>query len=205
MAAADAAMAALIGAVGDIDITLRADRFAALGRAIVGQQLSTKAAATIWSRVLALGDFTPVAIMAAADGELRGAGLSGAKLAYLRDLAARVLTGDVDLEGLDALSDDAVITEVTRVKGIGRWTAEMFLVFSLGRPDVLALDDAGLLRSAGWLLGMDGPADAAALAAAGEAWRPLRSVASLYLWAALDKGLVPRPGQPGGLTPRVLD
>jgi len=202
LAAADPRMAALTHAVGDIDISLRADRFEALGRAIVGQQLSTKAAATIWARVTALAPFTPAELMALPDADLRGAGLSGAKLGYLRDLAARVASGDVDLAALDALSDDEVIAEVTRVKGIGRWTAEMFLVFSLARPDVLAVDDAGLLRAAGWLLDLGRPATGSELGDAGEAWRPHRSVASLYLWGALDRGLVPRLGPPGGLTPR---
>jgi DNA-3-methyladenine glycosylase II len=120
----------------------------------------------------------------------------------VRDLAERVHTGDLVLESLDALPDDAVIAEVTRVKGIGRWTAEMFLLFSLKRPDVLAVDDGGLLRAAGWALELGRPATGAELASAGEAWSPYRSVASLYLWGCLDRGLVPRTGAPGGLTPR---
>jgi DNA-3-methyladenine glycosylase II len=103
---------------------------------------------------------------------------------------------------MDAMDDDAVVAEVTRVKGVGRWTAEMFLLFSLARPDVLALDDGGLLRAAGWALELGRPATGAELAAAGEAWRPYRSVASLYLWACLDRRLVPRNGASGGLTPR---
>lgn len=203
LADADPRLGALADAVGDIRVRLEADRFVSLGRAMVGQQLSAKAAETIWSRVAAIGPFSPDGLMGTDDGRLRGAGLSGSKLAYLRDLATRILTGDVDLDGLDALPDEDVIADITRVKGIGRWTAQMFLVFSLGRPDVLALEDAGLLRSGGWLLGSGRPAEPAALAAAGEAWRPLRSVASLYLWGALDKGLVPRTGQPGGLSPRA--
>lgn len=195
-------MGALADAVGVIDIEVGGDRFVSLGRAIVGQQLSTKAAATIWSRVVAVGPFAPESVLHASDAELRGAGLSGAKAVYVRDLASRVLSGSLDLEALDGLSDEEVIGEVTQVKGIGRWTAEMFLVFNLARPDVLALDDAGLLRAAGWLLELGRPADAAALAEAGRSWRPVRSVASLYLWGALDRGLVPRNGQPGGLTLR---
>jgi DNA-3-methyladenine glycosylase II len=202
LAESDPRMGALADAVGVVDIGVGGDRFLSLGRAIVGQQLSTKASSTIWARVVALGGFVPASILAASDAELRGAGLSGAKTAYLRDLATRVLAGEVDLEALDALADEEVITELTRVKGIGRWTAEMFLIFNLARPDVLALDDAGLLRAAGWLLDIGRPADAATLAEAGTLWRPLRSVASLYLWGALDRGLVPRSGQPGGSVPR---
>jgi len=203
LSAADPRMAALIDAVGSVDVALTPDRFVSLARAIVGQQLSTKAAATIWSRFASLGPVSPEAVLGLGEADLRAAGLSGAKSRYVRDLAQRIVAEDLDLDALDRLADDEVIAEVTRVKGIGRWTGEMFLIFSLGRPDVLALDDAGLLRAAGWLLGMEGPADAAALAAAGEAWRPVRTAASLYLWAALDAGLVRRDGQPGGLTPRT--
>ncbi len=203
LSASDPRMAALVDAVGTVDVGLTPDRFTSLARAIVGQQLSTKAASTIWSRFAALGPVAPEAVLGLGDAELRGAGLSGGKVSYLRDLAQRIVTGDLDLDALDELDDDEVICEVTRVKGIGRWTGEMFLIFSLGRPDVLALDDAGLLRSAGWVLELGRPATAAELAAAGEAWRPLRTTASLYLWAALDARLVARDGQPGGLTPRV--
>jgi len=199
LAESDPRMRVLADAVGEIDLEVEDDRFVSLGRAIVGQQLSTRAAATIWSRAVALGPFVPASILAASDAELRGAGLSGAKVAYVRDLATRVLSGDLDLEALDGLADDDVVRELVRVKGIGRWTAEMFLIFSLARPDVLALDDAGLLRAAGWLLDLGGPADTAALAEVGRSWRPVRSVASLYLWGALDRGLVPRNGPPGGL------
>lgn len=202
LGATDPRMRALAEAVGRIDIRVERDRFRSLASAIVGQQLSTKAAETIWGRVAALTPIEPESVLGASPEALRAAGLSGAKTRYLFDLAERVVTGDVALDALDGLDDEAVIAEVCRVKGVGRWTAGMFLIFSLGRPDVLALDDAGLLRSAGWLLGLGGPADAAALRAAGEAWRPYRTVASLYLWGALDRGLVPRTAQPGGLTPR---
>jgi DNA-3-methyladenine glycosylase II len=195
-------MARVTQAVGDVSVGVEPDRFVSLSRAIVGQQLSTKAASTIWGRLAALGPVTPPAIVELTDGELRGVGLSGAKAVYVRDLAERVVSGDLDLEALDALSDDAVIADVTRVKGIGRWTAEMFLIFCLARPDVLALDDAGLLRAAGWALELGRAATGPEMAAAGEAWRPHRSAASLYLWTCLDRGLVPRNGAPGGLTPR---
>lgn len=200
--AADPVMARVTQAVGDVSVGVEPDRFVSLCRAIVGQQLSTKAASTIWGRLAALGPMTPSAIVELTDGELRGVGLSGAKAVYVRDLAERVVSGGLDLAALDALPDDAVVADVTRVKGIGRWTAEMFLIFCLARPDVLALDDAGLLRAAGWALELGRAATGPEMAAAGEAWRPHRSAASLYLWACLDRGLVPRNGAPGGLTPR---
>jgi DNA-3-methyladenine glycosylase II len=190
--AVDPVMERIVSSVGEVSVRVEADRFSALANAIVGQQLSTAAAATIWRRFAALGPVEPGAVLGHDDGTLRAVGLSGAKVRYVKDLAARVASGDLDLDALDALDDDAVIAEVTRVTGIGRWTAEMFLVFSLARPDVLALDDAGLLRAAGWALGLERAATREEFAAAGEAWRPYRSVASLYLWASLDSGLVPR-------------
>lgn len=200
--AADPVMARVTSAVGDVSVGVEADRFIALASAIVGQQLSTAAANTIWRRFESLGPVEAEAVLTLEETAMRSVGLSGAKVRYVRDLADRVASGDLVLEALDALDDGAVIAEVTRVKGIGRWTAEMFLVFSLGRPDVLALDDAGLLRAGGWALELGRVAAREELATAGEAWKPYRSVASLYLWASLDRGLVPRTAQPGGLTPR---
>jgi DNA-3-methyladenine glycosylase II len=200
--AIDPVMARVTAAVGEVSVGRESDRFVALASAIVGQQLSTAAANTIWRRFAALGPVEPEAVLQLDEADLRGVGLSGAKVRYVRDLAERVAGGDLVLEGLDLLDDDAVVAEVTRVKGVGRWTAEMFLVFSLARPDVLALGDAGLLRAAGWALDLGRSAMPEELAAAGESWKPYRSVASLYLWASLDTGLVPRTSQPGGLTPR---
>jgi DNA-3-methyladenine glycosylase II len=200
--AADPVMARVTSAVGDVSVGVEADRFVSLASAIVGQQLSTAAASTIWRRFAALGPVDPASVLEHDELQLRGVGLSGAKVRYVRDLAERVATGDLDLGSLDRLDDADVIAEVTRVKGVGRWTAEMFLVFSLARPDVLALDDGGLLRAAGWALELGRAATKEEFAAAGEPWRPYRSVASLYLWASLDRGLVPRTASPGGLTPR---
>lgn len=202
--AADPVMRRVIGALGEVSVGIEPDRFTALARAIVGQQLSTAAAATIWRRFAALGPVEPVAVLSLGDDVLRGVGLSGAKVRYVRDLAEHVASGRLDLAALDRMEDDDVIADVCRVKGIGRWTAEMFLVFSLERPDVLALDDAGLLRAAGWALDYGRNATGAELSRAGEAWRPFRSVASLYLWAALDRGLVPRTAPAGGLSPRSV-
>lgn len=200
--ASDPVMARITAAVGDVSVGVEADRFVALASAIVGQQLSTAAAKTIWKRFAALGPVEPAAVLALDEGAMRSVGLSGAKARYVRDLAERVASGDLDLDLLDPLEDEAVVAEVTRVKGIGRWTAEMFLVFSLARPDVLALDDGGLLRAGGWALELGRAATREELGAAGEGWKPYRSVASLYLWGSLDRGLVPRTAQPGGLTPR---
>ncbi len=188
--AADPRFAAVLDAVGLLELKSAQDPFRALCESIVYQQLSLKAAGTIWHRFEALTPVTPEDIAGLAVEDMRAVGLSGQKSRYLKDLADAVLTRRIDLDGLGALDDEAVIEEVTLVKGIGRWTAEMFLIFSLGRLDVLALDDAGLLRAAGWLLGHQRPATREEFAEAGEAWRPYRSVASLYLWAAKDRGLL---------------
>lgn len=190
LAAADPAFGALIERIGPVEPPFPREPFIALARSIVGQQLSMQAASTIWLRLNLRGSLAPAHIAASSDEELRAAGLSRAKVRYLRDLAERVLDGRLDLGRLPALSDDEVIGEVTQVHGIGRWSAEMFLVFALGRPDVLAVDDVGLQRAAGWLLGLGRNATPQELAEAGERWKPYRSLASLYLWHAIAEGLV---------------
>jgi DNA-3-methyladenine glycosylase II len=191
LAEADPRLGALIERVGPLESRHTGDRFSALARAIVGRQLSIKAASTIWGRVATLlRDVRPETVMAATDDQMREAGLSRAKAVYLRDLSERVLDGRLDLGRLDALDDETVIDALTQVKGIGRWTAEMFLIFSLSRPDVLALDDLGIRRAAGWLLELGRNATVEELAEAGELWRPHRSTASLYLWEAIGLGIV---------------
>ncbi len=191
VATVDPVLGRVIDAVGPYSLTLREDRFVSLARAIVGQQLSVKAAQTIWGRFADLaGELEPATIAGLDDDALRGVGLSRAKAAYVRDLARSVADGSVDLAGLDELSDDEVIAELTRIKGIGRWTAEMFLIFSLGRPDVFAVDDVGLQRAVRMLHGLPESEPLKALAALSESWSPYRTAASLYLWEALDQKLL---------------
>jgi DNA-3-methyladenine glycosylase II len=187
LAAADPTLADLIERVGAIDRPLETDHYSALASAIVAQQLSDKAATTIWNRLVTAlgGEPTPETILAATDTTLRGAGLSASKVSFLRDLATRVADGSLDLARMATLPDDEVIEALTQVKGIGRWTAEMFLIFSLGRPDVLAIDDGALRATVAWLYDLDGEDDRQAIARIGERWRPYRTAASLYLWHAL--------------------
>jgi DNA-3-methyladenine glycosylase II len=167
----------------------RKDHLTTLVGAIVSQQLSTKAAATIFGRFVALfeGDRIPsaAAIAALADDRLRGVGLSGQKTGYLRDLCARIGDGRLKLEELDALPDEQVIERLTSVKGFGRWTAEMFLMFRLHRPDVLPVDDLGIVKGVQKLYRMRKRPDAKRILKLGEAWRPYRSVASWYVWQTL--------------------
>jgi DNA-3-methyladenine glycosylase II len=169
----------------------RNDHLSALAGAIVSQQLSTKAAATIFGRFLALfpdGEIPGAAAIAAIDdGALRGVGLSGQKVGYVRDLCGRIADGRLRLDELDALPDDDVIERLTSVKGFGRWTAEMFLMFRLHRPDVLPADDLGIVKAVQKLYGLRKTPDAKRILRIGEAWRPYRSVASWYLWQSLTR------------------
>jgi DNA-3-methyladenine glycosylase II len=166
----------------------RPDAYIALARAIVGQQVSTKAAASIWAKFEEAfgGDPNPEAVVEADTDVLRGAGLSGAKAAYVKDLAANVTSGELDLERIAELADEDVIADLTEIKGIGRWTAEMFLIFHLGRPDVISAGDLGIRRAVQLAYGLDdlpGPTDLERIA---DPWRPHRTLACLYLWRSLD-------------------
>lgn len=167
----------------------RTDHLSALAGAIVSQQLSTKAAATIFGRFLALFDNgripSAAAISSLSDEALRGVGLSSQKVRYLRDLCARVADGRMNLDELAALPDEQVINRLTSVKGFGRWTAEMFLMFRLHRPDVLPAGDLGIVNAIHRLYRLRKRPDARRILRMGEAWKPYRSVASWYLWQTL--------------------
>jgi DNA-3-methyladenine glycosylase II len=164
--------------------------FGALVRAIVFQQLAGNAAAAIHGRFRALvpGDLTPEAILALPDEALRGAGLSNAKLLSIRDLAAHVADGRLPLDRrkLGRMSDDDVVAHLVPVRGIGRWTAEMFLLFELRRLDVWPVDDLGVRMGYGLAWGVDPMPTAKELAALGDPYRPYRSVAAWYCWRAVD-------------------
>jgi DNA-3-methyladenine glycosylase II len=166
-----------------------ADAYGALVRSIVGQQLSTKAARSIYERLTEqFGGHTPSPrqLLDADPEEIRGAGLSRAKVAYLRDLAEHVEDGEIDLEHLAELPDEEVAAQLLAVKGLGRWTVDMYLIFHLGRPDVLPVGDLGIRRAAQIAYGLDDLPKADELERIAEPWRPHRSLASLYLWRSLD-------------------
>ena len=164
-----------------------ADPFHALLRAIVSQQLSTKAAATIAARFEGLygGPPTPAQVMATSDEQLRAVGFSAQKITYVRDLCRRITDGVLPLAELDAMSDEEVVQALTEVKGIGRWTAEMFLMFRLHRPDVLPVGDLGIVKAVQKAYGLRKIPTPERLTRIGEAWRPYRSIACWYLWASL--------------------
>jgi DNA-3-methyladenine glycosylase II len=192
LARRDPVLRSLIRSIGACGLarSQREDPFVAMVEAIVWQQLSTKAASTIYSRVLAIlpngGRPTPEALAAADPAALRAAGLSRAKVIYIQDLAAKVRDRVVHLERLDALADEAVIEELTQVKGIGRWTAEMFLMFRLHRPDVFPVGDVGIVNAIRRAYRLRRPPTTARMIQIAESWRPYRSVACWYLWASLD-------------------
>lgn len=194
LADADPVMGGLIGRYGKLNLETRrggqpkAGAYETLVRALVGQQLSTKAAATIHQRLLdAFGGKTPSPeeLLAAETETLRGVGLSGRKVEYLRDLAAHISSGELDLDRLATLGDEEASAQITAVHGFGRWSAEMFLMFHLERPDVLPVGDLGIrnaIKSEYGLQELPGPAQMEEIA---EPWRPNRSLACIYLWHSL--------------------
>lgn len=188
----DPVLAAIIRRHGECGLGAvreRFDHFSMLVRAIVFQQLSTKAATTIHGRLLALlseGGLSHETLVALSEAEMRTAGISRQKAGYLRDLCEKVSCRAVPLDALDAMTDEEVIESLVRVKGIGRWTAEMFLIFRLQRPDVLPVDDLGIVTAVQKAYGLRKRPKPDRLRKIGEAWRPYRSVASWYLWRSLD-------------------
>jgi DNA-3-methyladenine glycosylase II len=189
-------MAALIERLGNRSVAQRRrgmpkpDAYGALLRTVVGQQISTAAARTIYGRVLEIfGGATPSPrqLLEAPENDLRGAGLSGRKVSYIRDLAAHVESGELEIDRLDELSDEEVIEEIVAVRGFGRWSAEMFLIFHLERPDVISGGDLGIRRAIQLEYGMEEMPSPADVVEIGQRWRPHRSLASIYLWESLSK------------------
>ena len=187
--AADPVIGVLIDWIGPFEPSHEPDLWWSLVDAIASQQLSVKAAATIVGRIATLDQGQrpgPEAILATPDEHLRGCGLSAAKVRYVRDLAAKWLDGTLQPERWPALPDEELIAELIQVNGIGRWTAEMLLMFSLRRPDVLPVDDLGIRNAVQRAYGLAERPAALQLLTIGERWRPYRSVACMYLWRSLN-------------------
>jgi DNA-3-methyladenine glycosylase II len=185
----DPVMGDLIGKAGPFTLKPERDRFGMLVRSILSQQISTKAAKAIRLRLVQLllpDKISPGAIAGVTDAELRTAGLSAQKVSYLRDLTERVLDDRLRLEKIGRLSDEAAIEHLVQVRGIGRWTAQMFLIFSLGRLDVFPHDDLGVRSSIRDLYGLDELPDKQTSHAIAEPWAPYRSVAAWYCWRLID-------------------
>ncbi len=189
----DPVLGALIAKVGAFGLTraVATSTYDSLARAVVYQQLTGKAAATIFARVAALGDGEacpqPILLLALSDAALRGAGLSAAKVAALRDLATKTLAGEVpSLAEMDSMDDEDIIARLTAVRGIGRWSAEMLLMFTLGRPDVLPVGDYGVRNGVRFAYGLRELPSPETVARRGARWKPWRTIASWYLWRAVD-------------------
>ena len=192
---ADPTLARVIEGVGPLTLEPREGTFRMLSRAIFFQQLAGPAARAILGRVLATLDadednwYKAERFLAAGDEQLRAAGLSRQKMAYLRDLADKFASGALSEDGFEELDDEAVIQRVSAVKGIGRWTGEMFLIFSLGRPDVLPVDDLGVRRGMQIAYGLSDLPKPDEMRRIGEPWRPYRSAGTWYMWRSLGVAL----------------
>ncbi len=192
LARRDPELARLVKVHGPCTLGTRArrDSFSAIVRAIIFQQLSTGAATTIYTRVMATMNATacppPATWLCTPEAQLRAAGLSGQKTRYILDLCRHVTDRSLDTRALHRLADEDVITTLTQVKGIGRWTAEMFLMFHLQRPDVLPLGDLGVVTGFAKVYGNGSRLAAAEMTARAEVWRPFRSIGAWYMWRALE-------------------
>lgn len=187
LGAADPVLGALIVRYKGLTLSSRGDAFQTLARSIVGQQISVKAAQSVWDRfAAAVGEMQPKRVLRLSVEELRGCGLSGQKVNYLRDLSSRFAEGAIDISRWHDMDDESLIDELTEVKGIGRWTAEMFLIFYLTRPDVFPLADIGLQRAMELHYNKGRKLSDRRIVTLGKLWSPWRSVATWYLWRSLD-------------------
>jgi len=193
--ATDRVLARVIDAIGPFTLEPREGTFRMLSRAIFFQQLAGPAARAIMNRVLATleadeeGWYEPQRLLAATDEQLRAAGLSRQKTVYVRDLAEKFASGELSEDGFQDLDDEEVIQRVSAVKGIGRWTGEMFLIFSLGRPDVLPVDDLGVRRGMQITYGLPELPKPDEMRRTAEPWRPYRSAGTWYMWRSLGVAL----------------
>ena len=187
LARRDPVMARIMRAHPKVFLARRGEPFLTLARAIVGQQISVKAAQSVWDRFTAcVGPVTPVNVLLKERPALRACGLSDRKTEYIADLAQHFTDGSIHVQRWGVMSDEDIIAELVQVRGIGRWTAEMFLIFSLLRPDVFPLDDLGLQKGIRLAYFRRRKVALSTMRKLGESWRPWRSVATWYLWRSLD-------------------
>ena len=187
LAKRDRVMKRLIPRFGDACLQSRGDAFVTLSRSIVGQQISVKAAQSVWNRFEALPKrLTPAHVLKLKVDDMRAAGLSARKVEYLVDLALHFDSGRIHVKQWDGMDDEAIIAELVAIRGIGRWTAEMFLIFYLMRPNVLPLDDPGLISGISQNYFSGDPVSRSDAREVAEAWKPWCSVATWYIWRSLD-------------------
>jgi len=197
LSACDPVLARLVQRHRAFTLGSRGDAFQTLARAIVGQQISVKAAQSVWERFAAcVGGVRPEMVICAQLPALRAAGLSQRKAEYVQDLAQRFHDGRIDAATWTAMDDEGIIEQLTAVRGIGRWTAEMYLIFNLARPDVLPVADLGLQRALSLHYNRGKPLSERKLRVVTRPWAPWRSVATWYMWRSLEPGVTGEPGKP---------
>jgi DNA-3-methyladenine glycosylase II len=182
----------LISIIGEVQMKSSDDCFRDLVFFVIGQQLSIKATDSIITRFKGLLNYeiTPAKILLFNDIDIRSIGVSNAKVTYIKGIAKASTDGNIDLTHIQELSNEKIIEQLTTIKGIGKWTAEMFLIFSLSRIDVFSLGDAGLQRAIKWLFEIDGDISAKQMTSISDKWKPYRSLASLYLWEVINRGYI---------------
>ena len=187
----DERLACLISTIGPYHLILREDYYESLINSILGQQLSASVAKVIRTRLLNIcGELKPITLLNCPDKDLREIGISTPKIAYIKNLSLSILNGQLEIQSLDNLPDIEIINQLTKIKGIGRWTAEMFLIFSLGRLNVLSINDVGIQRGIKWLYQLENNPDELVLKKYGAAWSPYCTIASLYLWEVINQKLI---------------
>lgn len=190
----DAALGKLIQYIGTSELVIEKDGFRCLVKYIVGQQISDKARETIWQRICkTFGNVTPNAILLASDSVLREIGLSGRKVEYIKILATEIVEGRIDFEQFLPLTNEEIVAKLIALKGIGRWTAEMYLIFSLGRENVLSKGDGTIKRTIQWMYALEDPPSAKEVAAYFSDWIEYATIVSSYLWKSIALGLTQEP------------
>lgn len=186
----DRALGKLITHIGTCEIALEEDGFSCLTKYIVGQQISDKARETIWQRICTnFGKISPEKILSIDDFALRSVGLSGRKVEYIKALANAIVSKTIDFDAFHNLSNSEIITTLTAVKGIGKWTAEMYLIFSLGRENVLSKGDGTIKRTIQWMYGLSELPNSKMLTERFSAWEEYATIVSVYLWESIALGL----------------
>ena len=190
----DAALGQLIKYIGTSELIIEKDGFRCLVKYIIGQQISDKARETIWQRVCnTLDHVTPDAILLTNDSILRGIGLSSRKVEYIKILASEIVAGRIDFDKFSSLTNEEIIAKLIALKGIGRWTAEMYLIFSLGRENVLSKGDGTIRRTIQWMYDLDAPPSAKEVARYFSNWAQYATIVSSYLWKSITLGLTQKP------------
>jgi len=190
----DPPLGKIIEKIGDYTLHLDENYYLKLTKSIIGQQLSLKAKETIWSRIEGLSkEITPQNVLLIPDEQFRTAGVSFAKISYIKGLSEGFLNDSIDLKNINSQTNEEILQILTSIRGIGKWTAEMFLIFSLGRLNVFSVDDASLRRAIKWLYSFTENPTKGEMYSISKRWTPYSSIASLYLWAAVDNGLINQP------------